>query len=139
MRRDLIGLLGFILFGVSFALTLMWLTGCAFGNEDWRKNSYNTTVELQKAGDERCSSPAPWVSFRACLIHDAAYETNRRFRCRGDYNQENTSEQARLVADLILAQQMALDGYGELWTTAYYESVRLGGWIPWYFGGCTNE
>lgn len=114
------------------------LGSCAFGDATWRRDSYLTTVAMRDAGDGRCSDPAPWTSWRACLNHDLAYEAARRSRCRGVDDPVLTSEQARLVADLGLAQQLAQDGYGELWITGYYLAVRWGGWWGWHFSGCSE-
>lgn len=121
---------------VGIPLVCVLLTGCAFGNADWRRESYNVEVRLRGAGDERCSSPAPWTNFRACLGHDAAYESARRARCRGSKDPTLVSEQARLVADYDLAKEMAADGYGEVWIELYREAVRRGGWWAWYFESC---
>lgn len=124
---------------VATALLVATVAGCAFGQAEWRRESYDTTVVLRGAGDARCSDPAPWTSFRACLVHDAAYELARRERCAGRDAPEHTSEQARLAADLALAHQLALDGYGELWVTVYYLAVRWGGWAPWHVGSCARD
>lgn len=122
----------------ALVIVALALSACSFGNAQWRRDSYDTTVELHDAGDQRCSDPAPWTSFRACLGHDAAYQVARNYRCRGDHDARYTSEAARFAADLTLAQQMALDGYGELWTMLYLYAVRWGGWVPWYFGECPS-
>ena len=125
----------------AISLALLLLVGCvAPGNYEDRARSYNTTVELRGAGDEQCSNPAPFISFRACLVHDAAYELARKTRCReGDDPFNYTTEQARFIADLNLAYTMAQDGYPEWWTATYFIAVRLGGWWPWYFGDCKEE
>ena len=117
-------------------LACLVLAGCAMGNRDWRRASYRTTVELRDAGDGRCSDPAPYTSLRACLIHDAPYQLARDYRCKQLGSPEQTSEQARLIADYQLAAQMAYDGYPEWQVRAYFEAVRLGGWVSWHYGGC---
>jgi hypothetical protein len=108
---------------------------CAPGNRDWRRESYETTVALRGAGDERCSDPAPWTSLRACLNHDAAYELARRTRCAGG-DSDYSSAQSRFVADATLLATLAADGYPEYIATGYYLAVRVGGWWPWRFGEC---
>ena len=110
-------------------LAALLALGCATGNADWRRESYDTTVEWVGAGDGRCSDPAPFTSIRACLLHDAAYEIARRH----PESAELSSEQARLVADLHLAAQMAADGWPEIWVWIYYHAVRLGGWWSFHF------
>jgi hypothetical protein len=111
------------------------LAACATGNADWRRESYlYGHLELQHAGDGRCSDPAPYTSIRACLVHDAAYEMARRFRCTDD-PLGYSSAQSRLIADLLLAANMAQDGYPQWWVATYYYAVRVGGIWPWYFGG----
>jgi hypothetical protein len=118
----------------------LWLcVGCATGNSDWRVEAVGTTVLLRDAGDGRCSPPAPFTSLRACMIHDAAYELARVSRCEGLGDDSLHSEQARLVADLVLAQQMAADGWPELWVGVYYRAVRLGSWWTWHFSPCPHS
>ncbi len=123
---------------MRLALALVLVVGCATGNRDWRRASYDTTVALRHAGDGRCSDPAPFVSFRVCLIHDAAYELARRARCTG-HELALASEQARLAADLDLARGMAADGYPEWWVVVYFAAVRLGAWPTWHFAGCSQD
>ena len=119
------------------AVALATLVACATGNADWRRESYRTTVELRDAGDGRCSDPAPFTSLRACLIHDAAYETARRIRCEDREDLDAlASEQSRLAADYQLAAQMALDGYPEWWVEVYRVAVRVGGVWSWHWSGC---
>ena len=113
------------------ALVAALAVGCATGNAEWRRDSYDDTLIWVGAGDGQCSDPAPFTSLRACLLHDAGYELGRRSRCRED-SEGYGSEQARLVADLVLAQQLAQDGYPEFWVMTYFWAVRLGAWPSWY-------
>lgn len=119
-------------------LSLPVLWGCAFGNAEWRRESHRVEVRLDGAGDARCSEPAPWPNFEACLVHDAPYELARRARCDGNGDPVLVSEQARLVADYTLAAQMAADGYGELWIEGYLRAVRWGGWWAWHVTDCAE-
>jgi hypothetical protein len=121
----------------SALLLALLVVGCSFGNADWRRASYNVTVDMPHSdSDHRCSDPAPWTSFRSCVLHDLAYSQARRERCHGADDPRYTSEAARFAADMTMAQQMALDGYGEVWTMAYLYGVRLGGWWTWHFQTC---
>jgi hypothetical protein len=122
----------------SVALLALLLGGCALGNAQWREESYQTTVWLRGAGDGQCSDPAPYTSIRACLLHDAAYSVARRQRCADLGDPGLASEQSRLIADLTLAQQMAMDGYPEAIVGLYYRSVRLGAWWTWHFSPCAE-
>lgn len=129
--------------GGATPLAASLLLACAFGNAEWRELSHQNQAEVRwaQAGDQRCSDPAPFVSIRACLVHDAGYELARRIRCgKGTPNlKDEASEQARLVADYHLAAQMAADGYPEFLIETYRIAVRLGGWKPWYFGDCMED
>ena len=103
------------------------------GHQGWRDQAH-TTVVWVGAGDGRCSDPAPYTSFAACLGHDAAHELARQSRCDGD-PEGYTTEQSRLIADTNLASQMAQDGIPEFWVSVYYVAVRMGGWWSWHFAG----
>lgn len=111
-----------------WVLAALLLSSCAWGNPEWRRESHEVRVIVPGAGDERCSDPAPWTNFEACLQHDAVYE---QARCGGE-----NSEQGRFAADSELLATLARDGYGELVATGYYLGIRLGAWWAWHLERC---